>query len=335
MRRGLPRRYRLRRCNDLRLRGRLDVSRQLQVNLPFTGRCACTAWEYDTDHEGTQLVAQALERLWRQRAAAGLLEQLCADPELRSAVCRLRRAASSAPRRRPAEPWRCALRGVSGALYHPWHALQVMAAMILRGQSADFTAPGRHESCGLLLPGSWMWEAYLEQVLAGLGFTHGRPQCRESGLEVYAAPAAGTDGPAGTMVFPDFYISDRVVIDAKYKHRSPRSLLSGAAQAAGSSHGCLTGDDRSQIVAYMHLMGLGRGGHGALIYPRAVPAAAASGHRGGAGRLRHEYGELSGGGGTLHYVGVPIPCADSYAAFRQAMAQALAELRALIAGWPA
>ena len=100
VRRGLPRRYRLHRCNDMRLRGRLDVSRHLRLNLPFTGRCACTAWEYDADHEGVQLVRQALEHLWRRPAAGRMLELLCADPGISAALHRLRACRPSAPPRR-------------------------------------------------------------------------------------------------------------------------------------------------------------------------------------------------------------------------------------------
>lgn len=229
MAKGVYRQYVRRDRNDSAPRGRIDVPRHLRENMPFMGTIAYATREYDTDNPVTELARHTVEyvsqsplgraALRRDRQASGFVDQL--------------RAAT--PRYAPGDRSRVVHENtahpVTHAFYHEYRDLQRLCLAILSGQGAAYTDHGRASLQGVLVDAAWLWEEYLDQLMAGHGIAHEHPRNKENSGATWLF-----QGNVG-KIFPDFLLrhGDRdVVADAKYK---PQHKVSG--------------DDYQQVLAYM------------------------------------------------------------------------------------
>ena len=138
---------------------------------------------------------------------------------------------------------------------------------------------------GILFDGAWLWEEYLNTFMKDLGFTHPRNKTGEGKEHMFIKPRA-------VPVFPDFYLDGKVVLDAKYKRHE---TLFGNSQR----------EDRFQVLAYMHIFDVNKGG---LIVP--VPT----------GIERKAKGEIAGRGGEMYLIGMAVDeRTDDFNSYRQYM----------------
>ncbi len=89
---------------------------------------------------------------------------------------------------------------------------------------------------GILFDGAWLWEEYLNTILSKCGFNHPQNKMREGGIRVFTN--------SSLRFYPDFWRKD-FVLDAKYKNYGEYSVQS---------------KDYHQIITYMYLMKIQRGG---------------------------------------------------------------------------
>ena len=178
-------------------------------------------------------------------------------------------------------------------LRHPYFSeyepLRELCLRILRRDALKYgnAADAIH---GVLFDGAWLWEEYLATVLKG--FEHPKNKTKENGIPFFEK------GQGHRERYPDFY-NKACVLDAKYKGKKSVS------------------DDRNdlfQIVAYLHVLALRKGGF-------IVPAP----ERGDFESTRRT---LAGTGGelALFRLAVPQSVAD-LAAFRKGIEAAETRLR--------
>lgn len=231
LRQGLFRNYRSRCHNDANLRGRVDVSRHVRLNVPFSGSVAYTSCEYSHDNHVTQLVRHAIEHVARQPYARGLL---AADDEARAAVAAIRDATPSYCRGDRQAVIRQNLRPLSHPFFGDYRPLQTLCLQILRHEQLKYGVAD-DEIYGILFDGAWLWEEYLNAFLHPL-LNHPRNRTGQARCHLFAGN--------GGVCYPDFY-NDAMVLDAKYK---------------GYVGWNVQRTDLYQVISYMHVLHLQQGG---------------------------------------------------------------------------
>lgn len=236
LRQGLYKRYERYACNDCRMRGVLDVARQLKLNQPFAGRIATQVREYSFDNEMTELIRHTVEFI----AARGREQLLQADADIQDAVRQIREATPAYNVKNRQKVMAANLRGLTNPYFAAYLPLQVLCLQILRQEALSY-ANAADPAAGLLLRASYLWEEFLDcALLHKAGFTHPQNRSHRQPLSLFA------DGSYAR--FPDFW-QEGCVLDAKYKRLQPANI---------------SREDLYQLIAYMHIL---KAGHGGLIFP--------------------------------------------------------------------
>lgn len=233
MQQGLYREYQTRRYNDANVKGRIDISRHIKQNIPFAGKIAYTTREYAQDNHLTQLIRHTIEYISHHKFAANILHN---DEETSDAVKAICLATDSYCSNKRQKVINQNLRPVSHPYYGEYRPLQQLCLQILRQEEMKY---GRDddEIYGVLFDGAWLWEEYLNMVLADIGFEH--PQNKEGiGHRCLFTDRTG-------WCYPDF-INQQMVLDAKYKWYADWNMVQTK--------------DLYQVISYMHILDREQGG---------------------------------------------------------------------------
>lgn len=209
---GLYKEYQRRDYNDSRVRGPIDLSRQLQRNIPFAGRIAYHTREFIYDNHVTELIRHTVEYIRTQRLGSLILHIYA---QTQANVAQITAATPCWNRHDRLQVMQRNLK----LLRHPWYTqyapLQQLCLKILRHEQLKY-GQSSHEIYGVLFDVSWLWEEYLNTLLKPLGFKH--PQNRTKSGRIYLG--IKTDGEKVLPRYPDFYAEDlSMIIDAKYKQK--------------------------------------------------------------------------------------------------------------------
>lgn len=228
MRNGIYKEYQIREYNDANVRGRIDVSRHIRQNIPFTGKVAYTTREYATDNHLTQLVRHTIEYIAQHPLSGNILNN---DEDTKGAVCKIRQVTKTYNRGARRQIVNQNLRPVRHPYFSEYRNLQHLCLQILRQEGIKYGYDGS-PVYGILFDGAWLWEEYLNTVLSDAGFLHPKNKTGEGGRRIFK------DNIGYETVMPDFQ-KKGIVLDAKYKSYSNWKEI--------------TRDDRFQLLAYMHL----------------------------------------------------------------------------------
>lgn len=231
---GVFREYQTRLYNDANVKGRIDVSRHIRQNIPFTGRIAYTTREYAYDNQLTQLIRHTIEYISRHRFAGNILHN---DEDTIDAVKRICQVTESYNRNERQKVMNQNLRPISHPYYGEYRPLQQLCLQILRQEEMKY---GRddNEIYGILFDGAWLWEEYLNTFLSDIGFVHPR---NKDGI---GHKSLFTD--RSKWCYPDFF-SAQMVLDAKYKWYNDWDNVQTK--------------DLYQVISYMHILNLMQGGY--------------------------------------------------------------------------
>lgn len=231
VRQGLYREYQTVRHNDAHVRGRIDINRHLQRNIPFAGKVAYETREYVYDNPVTELIRHTIEYIAAHPMVHTLLTH---DDETKSAVGIIRAATSAYDRNARTAVINANLRPLSHPYFDAYRPLQRLCVEILRHIELKY---GRDddEIYGLLFDGAWLWEEYLDTFLRPL-LHHTRNRTGEGKLCLFANEK--------DAIYPDFH-NATMVLDAKYK---------------GYKDWNVQRPDLYQVISYMHVMNLKKGG---------------------------------------------------------------------------
>ena len=267
LRQGTYREYQVRRYNDANIKGRIDVARHIRKNIPFTGNVAYSTREYVADNHVTQLIRHTIEYIKQHPLGRDILNN---DEKTREAVGIINACTPTYNRMERQKVVSQNLRPLSHPYYYAYRDLQRLCMRILRHEEMKYGADD-DQIHGILFDGAWLWEEYLNTFMKDLGFTHPRNKTGEGKEHMFIKPRA-------VPVFPDFYLDGKIVLDAKYKRHE-------------TLFGNLQREDRFQVLAYMHIFDVNKGG---LIVP--VPT----------GTERKAKGEIAGRGGEMYLIGMTV-----------------------------
>lgn len=284
---GLFKKYRRFEYNDANIRGPIDVNRHVRENIPFRGTVAYSTREHSYDNEVTQLVRHTIEYIRTKEHGAIILNN---DPETKSCITQITLATQSYNVRERMKVINQNLRPIRHPYFSAYTDLQNLCLRILRHESLKY-GQEKDKVYGVLFDGAWLWEEYLNTILKEFDFTHPRNRVDNVGKKFFSTPAR-------VLVQPDFFIENKIVLDAKYKGHT--SLFDNNQR-----------EDRFQLLAYMQIF---KAPISALIVP--IPIA--------------ESGEITGGG-KMHLIGMTVEhkC-DSFSDYINMMSQSETTLKTTI-----
>lgn len=208
MRKGAFKTYVRNEYNDSNVRGMINVDRHIRKNIPFIGNIAYSQREYAFDNYLMQLIRHTIEFIKRKPYGHKLLAKVKDEVKL------VREATPGYE----AKNLRKVLevnkkKTIRHAYYHEYRALQRLCILILQNEKSQ-VGLGARKIYGILFDGAWLWEEYVNQLVAGT-FYHPMNKGGVGAQRLFT----GDDGKVG-LIYPDFVGRDaenRIIADAKYK----------------------------------------------------------------------------------------------------------------------
>jgi 5-methylcytosine-specific restriction enzyme subunit McrC len=232
---GLYREYVSYSHNDTRVRGAIDISRHICLNIPFTGNVAYNTREHTADNALMELVRHTIVYISTKEFGPGILSR---DEETKADVAQV---INATPRYEKGERARIINKNLRAKI-HPYYSeyepLRRLCIQILRQEEIKY-GNDNDTVYGVLFDGAWLWEEYLNTILEQLDFKHPENKLRRGAIHLFK--------PKRVERFPDF-ISERMVLDAKYKRYE------------GSRVCDVDREDLAQVISYMYIRQLDAGG---------------------------------------------------------------------------
>lgn len=241
---GLYKEYRRNEYNDCNLRGTIDISRHIKCNVPFNGRVAYRTREFSYDNHVTQLIRHTVEYIRTKRLGEMVLHT---NVDTQENVSLIVSATSTYRKQDRQQILKSNLRPVVHPYYTQYVPLQKLCLKILSHERLRY-GQSKGEIYGILFDVSWLWEEYLNTLLAPLGFKH--PNNRKNIGGVWLGYSLRENKKRNAFLrYPDFYDKERsIILDAKYKKQIDYVA------------------DVNQVITYLYWM---RGRIGMLVHPTA------------------------------------------------------------------
>ena len=231
---GLYKEYRDYARNDANVKGRIDVNRHLNLNVPFSGKVAYQSREISYDNNVTELIRHTIEFMRTKELGRALLN---ADSDVVDYVRQISASTPAYSKKERSHIIRANLKPAKHPYFTKYRPLQNLCVRILRHESIRY-GEEMEKVHGILFDMSWLWEEYLATLLPE--YTH--PKNRKGTDAIYL-------GEHGALErYPDFYYGKTggIVLDAKYKRNVDRN-------------------DEHQIIAYMYRL---QSRYGGFLMPR-------------------------------------------------------------------
>ena len=241
---GLYKEYRRNEYNDCNLRGTIDISRHIKCNMPFNGRVTYRTKEFSYDNHVTQLIRHTVEYIRTKQLGEMVLH---ANVDTQENVSLIVSATSTYRKQDRQQILKSNLRPVVHPYYTQYVPLQKLCLKILSHERLRY-GQSKGEIYGILFDVSWLWEEYLNTLLAPLGFKH--PNNRKNIGGVWLGYSLRENKKRNAFLrYPDFYDKERsIILDAKYKKQIDYVA------------------DVNQVITYLYRM---RGRIGMLVHPTA------------------------------------------------------------------
>ena len=279
---GIYREYVTYNRNDENLRGVINISRHIQKNIPFTGKIAYRVRERTSDNPLLELIRHTIEYIREKDFGASILSN---DEEMKDSVAAV---VSATPTYTKSARLNFIIKNLRSRV-HPYYSeyepLRKLCLQILRQEGIKY-GEENEKVYGVVFDGAWLWEAYLNTILAKEGFHHLENRLGTNGISMFANPEDDDeyDKYSKTM-YPDFYRKNHI-LDANYKHLN---------QGVGK-------EDLYQVITYMYCT---RSEHGTYVYPFET-------------RTQHSKYRLNGHGGTIMVYPFYVPqSTDDWETFNQ------------------
>jgi 5-methylcytosine-specific restriction endonuclease McrBC regulatory subunit McrC len=204
---GLYKEYKHNEYNDANIRGIIDVKRHLRINIPFVGKVAYSTREYSYDNPVMQIIRHTIEYI-KSDKYAGLLTR---DTDTNKNINQIMLTTQNYNRN---DRQKIINLNKKKPVIHPYFteykSLQRLCIRILCNEKIS-TSNEKEKIHGILFDGAWLWEEYLNTILAGKGFEHPRNKRKEGGYPLFSDSGE---------IYPDFVKESEpsIIADAKYKH---------------------------------------------------------------------------------------------------------------------
>ena len=272
---GIYKEYVIKRYNDARVRGVIDINRFIKQDIPFLGKIAYNVREHSFDNRITQLIRHTIEHI----TSTEFFNLLRRDHESVKAINLIREITPGYSVRERQELIRQNRKPVIHPYYTDYEDLRKICLQILSYQGLGYEQKKDLKVYGILFDVAWLWEEYINTLLQPLGFEH--PKNIEKIGRQYLFNKINKAYPETyAHIYPDFYYKQNdksFVLDTKYKRLNSDKISK---------------DDLYQIITYMYIF---KASKGVFVYPKE-------------GTGGYEYiGKLNGYGGEVGKYGFYTP----------------------------
>lgn len=257
-RKGIYRRYRTYEKNDSKVKGRIDVARQIRLNPIFNGKIAYSYREYTIDNDMNRMVLTAYTML--QKKQPDVMRELeKKNEEVKEYIDQLKTCMHPASRQEVRKLVQKEKKKITHAIYSDWEDVRKTACLILRFMGITPSDDENAKINGVLINMNWVWEQYLVSILR-----------EKSLLSEYILEEQKTfrtffeqdTGKSRRELRPDLVIYKKgdnqqqplLIIDAKYKN-TWSEIASGEEKSWENAR-----EDCFQILSYMYLVKCNRAG---------------------------------------------------------------------------
>lgn len=270
---GIYKEYQTFKRNDSSFRGVLDVTRHIRLNYPATGNVAYKTREHTLDNSITELIRHTIECIARKDFCSSILS---CDEDTKAYVSQI---VGATPLYNPQDRQKVInanLRPKIHPYYSEYTSLSRLCLQILRNEEMKYGSDN-DEIHGILFDGAWLWEEYLNTILAPIGIKHPKNKENKGGFPLFKNRRAWR--------YPDFYADD-VVLDAKYKSYDGNDIED------------VSREDLAQIISYMYV----QQAHAGMVLSPGKS-------------VRESVSELRGYGGIMSLMTLAVPDVDNYDSF--------------------
>ena len=285
---GIYKEYQTFKRNDSAFRGVLDVTRHIRLNYPATGNVAYKTREHTLDNSITELIRHTIECIARKEFCSSILS---CDEDTKAFVSQIVGATPSYNPQDRQKVVNANLRPKIHPYYSEYTSLSRLCLQILRNEEMKYGSDN-DEIHGILFDGAWLWEEYLNTILAPVGIKHPKNKENKGGFPLFKNRRAWR--------YPDFFADD-VVLDAKYKSYD------------GGDIEDVNREDLAQIISYLYV----QQAHAGMVLS---PGKA----------VRESVSELRGHGGIMSLMTLAVPDVDNYDSFVAQISQNEASLCQMI-----
>ncbi len=204
IRKGLFKKYIIKRYNDKNIKGIIDISNHIKKNTPFLGNIAYSQREFSYDNFLTELIRHTIEFIRSKPYGKLILTKIKEESEL---IIKATPTYKIHDRQKIINENQ--KRTINHAYYKEYRKLQHLCLLILNYKKHQLGL-GEKTVFGILVDGSWLWEEYLNNLLKKR-FYHPQNKSYKNAQRLFKNN--------GT-IFPDFIGKDpknRIIADAKYK----------------------------------------------------------------------------------------------------------------------
>lgn len=239
LRQGLYKNYQRNNYNDANIRGPIDVSRHIRLNMPFEGKIAYSTREYAYDNHITQLIRHTIEYICQHKLGKSIT---CNDIEMQGYTSQIKGATKTYDRKYMTSILNQNIRPISHPYFSCYSELQKICVQILRYEGIKY-GETKDKVYGLLFDGAWLWEEYLNTVLQRNDFLHPENKNKKGPVLHLFKDSKKYER------YPDYY-KEKIVLDAKYKRLDLKKTIDR--------------NDMHQIISYLYILQAQKGG---FIFP--------------------------------------------------------------------
>ena len=275
--RGLFRMYRTFERNDEKVRGKIDVSRHINLNPLFNGKIAYSYREYTADNDINRLIFTAFSMLEKKYKVfmKGLLNS---NRSVRECMMQMGNIVQQASQQEIRKLLRRKNQKIRHSVYKEWEAVRQTAVLILQHMGVNVARSDKNTINGILVDMTEMWELYLESILKGVGEEVFGELKAQDIYRVLCDNNKEYNEEDGRRDFkPDFYWKKEedvlFVADAKYKNsweKIAKNELIHSKKDKWREPEFDVREDVFQVMSYMYTLDCR---HGAVICPVTVEAA--------------------------------------------------------------
>ena len=237
LRQGVYREYQNFRYNNTKIKGTIDVNKHIIKNVPFMGKVAYSTREYVQDNDITQLIRHTIEFINTQTNGKVVLE---VDAETKDNVSRIIQVTPSYNKQARQNVIYNNLKAKIHPYYTGYVALQNLCLLILKAERVRY-GKEENELSGILFDGAWLWEEYVYTIIKDAQFIHAENKTKKNFIYVFSDNTVKR--------YPDFYIKNDIVLDAKYKRMEKQNGISAVKR-----------EDINQIITYIDIVNAKIGG---------------------------------------------------------------------------
>lgn len=272
LKKGIYKTYVKKQYNDSQVRGPINIGQHIKKNTPFIGKISYDIREFTSDNNIMQLIRHTIEyvRLTKKsiKFPSNLIKKVEEVTQTYQLIDRNKILSSNLTIKNP--------------YFCDYNPLIRLCQMILRHEKVSF-GDDKQKIHGIIFDGAWLWEEYLARVI-DKALIHSENKTHKSSIKLFQTMTQGKN----TSYYPDFYVRNVIVLDAKYKNVTS-----------------IKREDRFQIITYLHVLSAHTSG---VIFPSRNTT------------YWQKIGELSGFGGNIGKLSVSIPQKfEQYSIFRDRM----------------